>query len=62
MSDIEMKPIFDIEPDDALEARLDAQAEADAAAGRVVPHAKVVAWPRSWRPANELPGLTPEAP
>jgi predicted transcriptional regulator len=35
----------DIEPEDPVEAaRLDAAAEADAAAGRVVPHERVAEW------------------
>jgi predicted transcriptional regulator len=40
----EPKSIFDVSPDEALEARLDAEAEAEAAhaAGLVVPHDKVV--------------------
>jgi predicted transcriptional regulator len=44
MAEAETKSIFDIEPDIALEARLDAEAEADYQAGRVVPHEKVRAW------------------
>jgi predicted transcriptional regulator len=40
----EPKSIFDLEPDDAHEARLDAEAEADYAAGRVVPHERVDEW------------------
>lgn len=54
------KTIFDIETDEALEARLDAEAEADIAAGRVVPHEKVVAWLKSWGTPNELPCPVPE--
>jgi hypothetical protein len=38
----EPKSIFDVSPDEALEARLDAEAEAAHAAGLVVPHDKVV--------------------
>jgi len=38
------KAIFDMEPDAAHEARLDAEAEADYAAGRVVPHERVREW------------------
>jgi predicted transcriptional regulator len=38
------KSIFDIEPDAATEARLDAEAEADYAAGRFVPHERVREW------------------
>jgi hypothetical protein len=36
--------IFDIPADATLEARLDAEAEADFAAGRVVPHKTVREW------------------
>jgi len=53
------KSIFDVDPDEALEARLDAEAEAAYAAGRVVPHAKVVEWLKSWGKADELPRPTP---
>jgi predicted transcriptional regulator len=55
MADTEMKSIFDIEPDEAEEARLDAEAEADYAAGRVIPHAKIVDWLKSWGTPDELP-------
>jgi predicted transcriptional regulator len=43
---VEPKPksLFDMEPDAAHEARLDAEAEADVAAGRVVPHERVREW------------------
>ena len=39
-----VKSVFDIPPDAAEEARLDAEAEADVAAGRVIPHDRVRAW------------------
>jgi predicted transcriptional regulator len=38
------KSVFDIPPDEATEARLDARAEADYAAGRVVSHDRVMEW------------------
>jgi predicted transcriptional regulator len=57
----EPKSIFDVEPDEALEARLDSEAEADYAAGRVVPHDKVVEWLKSWGTPHELPRPTPKA-
>ena len=41
--------------DAATEADTDARAEADVAAGRVVSHAKVVEWLRSWGKPDELP-------
>ena len=44
MAESGTKSIFDIEPDEALEARLDAEAEAAYQAGQVVPHEKVVEW------------------
>jgi predicted transcriptional regulator len=44
VGDPETTSIFDIEPDAALEARLDAEAEADYRAGRFVPHERVRAW------------------
>ena len=55
----EPKTIFDVEPDEALEARLDAEAEAAYEAGRVVPHDKVVEWLESWGKPDELPAPTP---
>lgn len=55
----EPKSIFDVLPDEALEARLDAEAEADYTAGRVVPHEKVVEWLKSWGTPDELPRPTP---
>lgn len=45
----------------AQDARLDAQAEADFAAGRVVTHARVAAWLRSWGTDNELPCPGPKS-
>lgn len=44
MAEHEVKSIFDIPPDEAAEARLDAETEADVVAGRVVPHARVREW------------------
>jgi predicted transcriptional regulator len=44
MAEPYLKSIFDMEPDAATEARLDAEAEADYAAGRFVPHERVRAW------------------
>jgi predicted transcriptional regulator len=44
MADPEVLSVFDLQPDAAFEARLDAEAEADIAAGRVVPHEKVALW------------------
>jgi predicted transcriptional regulator len=53
-----VKSIFDIEPDEAEEPLLDAEAEADFAAGQTVPHAKVVEWLESWGTPDELPRPT----
>ena len=44
MADTEIKSIFDMEPDAAHEARLDAEAEADYAAGRVISHERMMEW------------------
>lgn len=44
MAEPKSESIFDLPPDAAAEARLDAEAEADVAAGRVVPHERVRDW------------------
>lgn len=44
MPDTDVQSIFDMEPDAAHEARLDAEAEADYAAGRVISHERMCAW------------------
>ena len=44
MPDTEAGSIFDIEPDKAHEARLDAEARADVAAGRVISHERMREW------------------
>ena len=44
MPDTDTRSIFDLEPDEAHEARLDAAAEAAVASGRVVPHERVREW------------------
>jgi hypothetical protein len=44
MADTDARSIFDIPPDEALEARLDAEAEADYAAGRVISHERMCEW------------------
>lgn len=44
MAEADTESIFDLPPDAAAEARLDAAAEADRAAGRVVPHKRVREW------------------
>jgi predicted transcriptional regulator len=44
MADTDTKSVFDMEPDAAHEARLDAEAEADYAAGRVISHERMCEW------------------
>ena len=44
MAEAESISVFDVEPDEALEARLDAEAEADVAAGRVISHERMSEW------------------
>jgi len=58
MAEQESKSIF--EPDDAENARLDAEAMAAYRAGRFVPHTKVAEWLDSWGTPNELPCPKPE--
>jgi predicted transcriptional regulator len=60
MADTEPRFVFDIEPDEAEEARLDAEAMAAYRAGRVAPHAKVVEWLKSWGKPDVLPRPNPE--
>jgi predicted transcriptional regulator len=48
------------EIDQDAEARAIAEAEADVAAGRVVPHGQVVKWLRSWGTPDELPRPIPK--
>jgi predicted transcriptional regulator len=52
------KAIFDIDTD--AEARAIEEAEADVAAGRLVPHEEVVKWLRSWGTPEELPCPIPK--
>jgi predicted transcriptional regulator len=44
MAEAGVKSVFDVPLDEAEEARLDAAAEADVAAGRVIPHERVREW------------------
>ena len=60
VADTDIKSVFDAEPDPAEEARLDAEAMADYKAGRVVPHATVVEWLKSWGTGKVLPRPTPK--
>jgi predicted transcriptional regulator len=58
MANTETKSILETEPDAAEEARLDAEAWVAYKAGRVVPHAKVVEWLKSWGTPNAQPRPT----
>ncbi|HEV7995161.1 MAG TPA: CopG family transcriptional regulator [Stellaceae bacterium] len=49
------------ESDEDAEARAIAEAEADVAAGRIVPHEEVVKWLRSWDTPDELPCPVPKS-
>ena len=61
MAETETKSICDPPIDEAEEARLDAEADAEIEAGKGVPHARVRAWLESWGKPNELPcPLPPE--
>jgi predicted transcriptional regulator len=53
------KSIFD-EINEEEEERAIAEAEADVAAGRVVPHEDVVKWLKSWGTPDELPCPKPK--
>ena len=55
----EPRSIFDIPPDVALEARLDAEAEADFKAGRVISHESMTAWLTKLAKGEKVP--PPEA-
>jgi predicted transcriptional regulator len=44
MSDADKRSIFDMEPDEAQQARLEAEAEAEIEAGKGVPHERVSEW------------------
>ena len=52
------KTIFEIDED--AEKRAIDEAEADVAAGRLVPHEEVVKWLRSWGTPDELPCPVPK--
>ena len=55
MAETEVKSIFDVPPDDALEARLDAEAEADYKTGRVISHERMRAWLSKLANGERLP-------
>jgi predicted transcriptional regulator len=58
MAESDIKSIF--EPDEAEDARFDAEAMAAYRAGRFVPHAEVARWLDSWGMPDELPCPKPE--
>jgi predicted transcriptional regulator len=60
MADNTVKSIFEIEPDEAEEACLDAAADAEIEAGQFVTHDKIVEWLQSWGKPDELPCPKPE--
>ena len=55
MAETKTRSIFDMPPDTAAEARLDAEAEADVAALRVVPHERVRDWLRQLAQGAKAP-------
>jgi hypothetical protein len=59
MAENKARSVFDTPPDAAMEARLDAEAEADYAAGRVVPHERVREWLKKLARGEKVP--PPEA-
>ena len=54
------KSIFDEIDEEEERAIAEAEAEADVAAGRVVPHEEVVKWLKSWGTPDELPCPKPK--
>jgi len=55
MPETDLRSIFDLPADEATEACLDAEAEADFAARRVVPHERVHEWLRRLVKAERIP-------
>jgi hypothetical protein len=55
MDDNERQSIFDMEPDRDHEARLDAEAEADYASGRVISHERVRLWLMKLASGEKIP-------
>lgn len=60
MAETDPKSIFEIERDEAEEARLDAAADAEIEAGQFVTHDRVAKWLKSWGTPDELPCPKPE--
>jgi predicted transcriptional regulator len=55
MAETEIKSICDPPLDEAEEAGLDTEADAEIEAGKGIPHARVRAWLESWGKPNEPP-------
>jgi predicted transcriptional regulator len=60
MAEPEPESIFDIDPDEAEEARLDAMADAEIESGQFVTHERVSVWLKSWGTPDQLPCPKPE--
>ncbi|MCB8878916.1 hypothetical protein ACELLULO517_01625 [Acidisoma cellulosilytica] len=58
MADPNPQSVFDLEADAAVEARLDAEAEAEVAAGQTVPHDKVRIWLKDLAQGRKTPPPT----
>lgn len=58
MAEPEIQSIFDIPLDEAEEARLDAEAEAEIEAGKGVPHEKVREWLEKLARGENIPPPT----
>jgi hypothetical protein len=56
-ADTDAKSIFGTEADEAAEARLDAEAEADYAAGRVLSHERMCEWLTKLAEGERVPPL-----
>jgi len=61
MAEPKAKSVVDLSMDEAEEARLDAEADAEIEAGKGIAHERVKAWLESWGKPDELPcPLPPE--
>jgi hypothetical protein len=60
MAESDTKSVSDMEPDAAHEARLDAEAEADYAAGRVISHERMCEWLAKLAKGEKVPPPTVE--
>ena len=55
MAETKVESIFEMEPDAVHEARLDAEADADYAAGRFVPHDRIRDWLKKLARGERVP-------